>query len=171
MKTLSRPSPNFNARPPGVAVDCVVLHADASHSASGTLSWICTRQPNPKDRVSYHYLVDRDGTVYQCVDDWKRAWHAGVSVYQGRADVNDFSLGVSFANAQQGEPFPKRQLEAGIQLVADRCLVHRITPLRITTHAAVAIPVGRKKDPGAQFPTADFITRVAALVAAGGFLP
>lgn len=156
MTIIQRPSPNHGKRPAGVAVDCLVLHADAGRSEEGTLGWLA----NPESKVSYHYLVGRTGTVYQCVPDARRAWHAGVSTFQGRPNVNDYSLGVSFANSQAGEPFRAAQLAAGVQLVADLCAKHAIPLTRITTHAAIA--PGRKHDPGPLFPFAQFVTDVGA---------
>lgn len=155
---IQRPSPNHGKRPEGVAIDCLVLHADAGRSEEGTLSWLA----NPASKVSYHYLVGRTGTVYQCVPDKRRAWHAGVSTFKGRANVNDCSLGVSFANRQDGEPFPGAQLAAGAQLVADLCRKHAIPLDRITTHAIIS--PGRKHDPGPLFPLATFVRTVGALL-------
>lgn len=149
-------SPNFGRRPAGGRVDCLVLHADAGKSEAGTVSWICS----PESKVSYHYLVHRDGTVTQFVAGEMRAWHAGASEFQGRRNVNDFSLGVSFANDQAGEPFKVAQLQRGVELVADLVAAYGIPLPRITTHAAIA--PGRKHDPGPLFPLASFLTDVGA---------
>lgn len=153
-------SPNYNARPVGFAIDTIVIHADAGRTEAGTIAWCL----NPQSRVSYHYLVARHGTVYQLVADAHRAWHAGVSQFDGRANVNDFSIGVAFANDQRGEPFPPAQIDAGVILVADLCAYHGIPPERVTTHAAIA--PGRKHDPGERFPWSDFMARVRAQLAA-----
>lgn len=150
-----RRSPNFGRRPAGARVDCLVLHADAGKSEAGTISWICS----PDSKVSYHYLVHRDGTVTQFVAGEMRAYHAGVSEFQGRRNVNDFSLGVSFANDQAGESFPVAQLQRGVELVAELVEAYRIPLDRITTHAAIA--PGRKHDPGPLFPLAAFLADVA----------
>jgi N-acetyl-anhydromuramyl-L-alanine amidase AmpD len=115
---------------------------------------------NPESKVSYHYLVGRSGTVYQFVADNRRAWHAGVSTYRGQSDCNNFTLGVSFANNQKGEPFPPDQITAGAELVALLCLRHGIPVDRITTHAAVS--PGRKTDPGKLFNLPHFIDSVNA---------
>lgn len=159
MTIIPRPSPNHGKRPAGVAIDCLVLHADAGRSEEGTLSWLA----NPESKVSYHYLVGRTGTVYQCVPDARRAWHAGVSTFQGRPNVNDYSLGVSFANDQRGEPFRAAQLAAGVQLVADLCAKHAIPLTRITTHATIA--PGRKHDPGPLFKLPEFLAAVSEAIA------
>jgi len=154
-----RRSPNHGRRPPGVRVDCLVLHADASRTEEGTIGWLC----DPVSKVSYHFLVHRDGNITQLVPGEMRAWHAGASSFQGRANVNDFSLGVAFANRQDGEPFQVAQLQRGVELCADLCWEYRIPLTRITTHAAIA--PGRKTDPGPLFPLAHFITDVGAELA------
>lgn len=151
-----RPSPHHNARPVGVSIDCLVLHADAGRSEEGTLHWLT----DPGSKVSYHYLVGRSGTLYQCVPDRRRAWHAGKSRLGDRENVNDFSVGVSFANRQDGEPFPQKQITAGLALCRELLAVHHIPIERVVTHAQIA--PGRKTDPGPLFPLATFLERLRA---------
>ncbi len=150
----SSSTPHFNNRPNGTIIDCIVLHADASKSENGTLAWF----RDPVSKVSYHYLIARSGHIWQIVDDKKRAWHAGVSVFEGRPNCNDYSLGVSFSNDQAGEPFTPQALRAGVELCAKLCREHHIPVHRITTHAAVS--PGRKHDPGPLFPLSDFLADV-----------
>lgn len=138
-KLLLRPSPNWNARPHGITPTCVVLHATASKSVEQDVDWCRTpksRNPRP---VSYHVIIDRDGTLYSLVDVLKRAWHAGVSSFRGVPDVNSYSIGVSFANDNTGtEPYPAAQLAVGAALVAGYARrFPAITLDRITTHAWV----------------------------------
>lgn len=154
-----RKSPNQNARPDGAAISLVVLHADAGKSDQGTISWI----QSPDSKVSYHYLIGRDGKVYQFVDDLEKAWHAGVSSFEGRPFCNNYSLGVAFANDQKGEAFTDEQIDTGVELVADLCRTYDIPLKRITTHAAVS--PGRKHDPGNKFPLGAFLARVGAILA------
>jgi len=67
-------------------------------------------------RVSAHCVIDRFGQVYQCVDFDQRAWHAGVSSYQGRLACNDFSVGVELIGPEEG-PFTDAQISALQRLV------------------------------------------------------
>lgn len=160
---IQHPSPNQNARPAGVGISAILLHADAGRSDAGTISWVTS----PTSRVSYHYLVGRSGTIHQFVPDDRRAWHAGVSSFGGRPNCNDYTLGICFANNQQGEPFPDAQISAGVILVAAKCAEHGIPVECVTTHAAVALPQGRKHDPGELFPLAHFLMRVRAVLDTG----
>jgi N-acetyl-anhydromuramyl-L-alanine amidase AmpD len=142
VKIQERPSPNWNQRPHGVIVDAVVLHADASPSTAQSLSWILRREA----KVSYHYLIGRFGDVYECVAPERRAWHAGKSAFMGRPDCNNYSIGVSFGNRQDGEPFTEAQYQRGAELCRELMLRYpAITPERITTHSHVS--PGRKLDP------------------------
>lgn len=158
MPLIKKAAPHFNARPLGVAVSAIVLHADASKSEAGTIAWFS----DPTSKVSYHYLLGRDGRVYSFVADADRAWHAGVSVFNGISDCNDYSIGVSFSNDQKGELFPPVQIDAGVALCAMLCGRHGIAVNRITTHAAVA--PGRKVDPGPNFNLTAFLARVGAVL-------
>jgi len=122
----------------------VIIHGDAGSSDAGTVSWI----QNPESRVSYHYLVGRDGEIYQFVDEDSKAWHAGTSEWNGVADLNRLSVGVAFANNGQ-EHFKAIQYEVGAELVADICRRHKIPCDKIRGHYEVS--PGRKTDPWDHF--------------------
>ena len=99
-------SPNHNDRKSRIRL--VVLHCDASPSERATLSWLA----NSASKVSYHALIHRDGWVSRIVPDERRAWHAGKSRWQDIADVNGASLGLAFANRNNGkEPLTSAQLD------------------------------------------------------------
>lgn len=142
------PSPNHGGRAPGAQIRLIVLHADVAPSADVTRRWLARRDA----KASYHVLAERDGTLYRLVADERRAWHAGVSAYNGVKDVNDFSLGLCFSNRQDGEPFTPKAIEAGARLIAWWCQRHGIPIEAITTHEQIARPLGRKSDPGPLFP-------------------
>lgn len=145
VRSVAVASPNHNARPQGITVDTVVLHADASDKAQASVSWIRSKE----SKVSYHALIDRDGTVYRFVETIRRAWHCGKSSFGGLSDVNNFSLGLAFSNKNDGqEPYTDAQYEsAALVIMAWMQLFPAITLDRITTHAAIALPIGRKNDP------------------------
>lgn len=158
MPIIQKPTPHFNSRPLGVKADCLIIHADAGKSDEGTIGWI----GSPTSKVSYHYLIGRDGRVYQFVPDAMRAWHAGVSTFNGVPNCNDYSIGVSFANDQAGERFAPVAVDAGVALCAMLCGRNGIGISRITTHAIVS--PGRKHDPGPLFPWLPFLARVGAVL-------
>lgn len=138
-----RHSPNQNRRPDGVRVTAIVLHADASNRIDSSLDW-CRR---PESKVSYHVMVGRSGNVFLLVSPEQRAWHCGVSEMEGVPNVNDYSVGVCLSNRNDGETFPSPQLFEASAVCAALVQHYGIPLDRITTHAAIARPVGRKTDP------------------------
>lgn len=163
MTITQHPSPNFNDRPAGVEPSVVVLHGTAG-TIDGDLAWLTDQARDPKGgtydtSLSYHYEVGPDGRIYQLVDEDKRAWHAGLSRFQGRPDVNDFSIGVAFANRgplggdarNEGlEPYPTAQILGGAELLVDIGLRRRIPWRNMVGHSIVS--PGRKHDPWLHFP-------------------
>lgn len=139
--TLTRPSPNHSGRR-GSEVSLIVLHCDASANERGTISWI----QSAESKVSYHALVRRDGTVETFVPYDRMAWHAGPSKYNGRKHCNLYSIGLAFANRNNGrEALTQEQIVSMQELVAD--IRRRYGPLPVATHAEIAVPRGRKADP------------------------
>lgn len=140
----SRPSLNYNVRPPKTRITGIVLHADASSTVAASLDW-CRR---PESKVSYHVLIGRRGDVYQLVPMERRAWHCGRSSWDGVSDCNDYTVGVCLSNRNDGvEPYPLAQLQAAATACAALCQHFQIPVTRITSHAEVATPKGRKTDP------------------------
>lgn len=157
----NRPSPNRSSRK-GFPVGMVVIHGDAGKSDMGTVSWL----QNPKSRVSYHYLVGRDGTVYRFVPETDKAWHAGKSEWKGASvhgSLNPVSVGVAFAN-DGGEPYKPVQYKVGGKLVADICARHDIQLRNIRGHYEVS--PGRKSDPWSHFDWGEFYRHLG--LSAGG---
>lgn len=107
--------------------------------------------------VSSHYLVDRrPPTIYRLVDEDRRAWHAGVSSWQGYTNINASSIGIEIVNdgfdASTGtwQEYPEAQVQAVLALVRDIVRRHQIRPDRIVGHSDIAPQ--RKVDPGPLFP-------------------
>lgn len=139
------PSPFSSRRPDSVAVDTIVLHHTVSDTAKSVVDWF----NNPRARVSSHFTVDRDGTIYQHVSCFRQAWHAGASMdAYGRRDVNRFSIGIEMVNRGDGkDPWPEAQVRAVHNLVAFLARHRFPTITQITSHEFVARPHGRKNDP------------------------
>ncbi len=104
-------------------------------------------------RVSAHCLIRRDGEIVQYVPFDKRAWHAGVSSYQGRERCNDFSIGIELEGTDT-----LAYTDAQYQQLA------AVTNALITRYPAIAnnmtghcnIAPERKTDPGPSFDWARF---------------
>jgi len=100
-------------------------------------------------QVSAHALIRRDGSVIQFVPFGLRAWHAGVSTWQGRAACNDFSVGIELEGTDE-LPYEPAQYRALAQLIAALCVTYpTLSAQRVVGHSDIA--PGRKSDPGAGF--------------------
>ena len=152
-------SPNFSARPAGAAIDLVVVHSislppgvyggDAIEQFfTNRLDWDAHPyfQQIRGLEVSAHFLVRREGELLQFVSCDARAWHAGSSSWQGRADCNDFSVGIELEGLE-GERFEPAQYAALAGLID--ALARRYPIAAVAGHEHVA--PGRKNDPGAGF--------------------
>lgn len=119
------------------------------------------------ERVSSHYLIPsgEDEKIYSLVPENERAWHAGVSSFRGRTNINDTSIGIEIVNEgiyKEYRDYPtyntyehyvdyeKMQIEKVAQLVKDLSLKYKIPSRNILAHSDIA--PSRKKDPGAKFP-------------------
>lgn len=143
------PSPNHDDRKS--PIDMIVLHYTGMTSGDAALKRLCEVEA----KVSCHYFVDEDGTISQLVQEERRAWHAGVSSWQGGDDLNSHSVGVEIVNPghDYGYPdFPDAQIDAVIALCKDVMARRAIVPERVLAHSDVA--PSRKNDPGEKFPWA-----------------
>lgn len=139
-----RASPNFNTRPTGTTISGIILHADAANTVASSMDWIRRRE----SKVSYHILIGRRGDIYALVRPEHRAWHAGPSAWEGVTDCNDYTIGVCLSNRNDGdEPYPIAQRQAAMDVCTALCQHYHIPATRITSHAKVATPTGRKTDP------------------------
>lgn len=153
------PSPNCDERPGGEAPSLVVLHnislppgefdGDAVERLfTNRLDWDAHPfyQGIRGLRVSAHFFIRRDGSLIQFVPCRLRAWHAGVSQWRGRAQCNDFSVGIELEGTDD-RPFTDAQYDTLVRLLA---VLRGHYPIQeITGHSHVA--PGRKTDPGPCF--------------------
>ncbi|TVR18447.1 MAG: N-acetylmuramoyl-L-alanine amidase [Balneolaceae bacterium] len=138
---VQAPSLNFNLRNPSY----IILHHTEEPDCESALQ----KLTHPATRVSAHYLICKDGSIYQIIDDHKRAWHAGSSRWGTITDVNSVSLGIELDNFGS-EPFPEIQVESLIVLLKNLQERYNILPTNILGHGDIA--PGRKKDPHCLFP-------------------
>lgn len=156
------PSPNFNLRPQGDAVSLLVIHnisLPPGQFGTGKVQAFFQNRLDPNEHpyfeeirhltVSAHFLIERDGAITQFVSCHDRAWHAGVSCFDGREACNDFSLGIELEGTDT-EPYTDAQYTAlaGLTRLL-RAAFPGITPERIQGHCDIAPE--RKTDPGEAF--------------------
>lgn len=155
-------SPNFDARPQGMGIDVLVIHAislpPGEFGGPGVEQLFCN-QLDPGEhpyyreihgqQVSAHLLIRRTGEIIQFVPFHERAWHAGESCCEGRTAVNDFSIGAELEGSDE-LPFEAVQYSALANVTKAIMAVHKsVTPRRIYGHSDIA--PGRKTDPGPHF--------------------
>lgn len=155
-------SPNFDSRPEGLAPDLIIVHGISLPPGEFGGPWIDRLFTNslPAEahpyfveiadtRVSAHLCIRRDGAVTQYVGFNDRAWHAGVSEYEGRQACNDFSIGIELEGTDT-LAYDERQYRALAEAVAALCRAYpSLSPRRLAAHSDVA--PGRKSDPGVAF--------------------
>lgn len=156
---------NYNVRPKGsedislIVVHCMSLPEGVYNTDSVELLFAnkldCSSHPDFHSlqglEVSAHALIKRSGEIVQFVPFDARAWHAGQSTFQGRDNCNDFSIGIELEGVSGGvfEQIQYQQLSKVCRL-----LCRSYTGLNehaITGHSEVALPQGRKNDPGSGF--------------------
>lgn len=155
-------SPNQDERPDGMEPELVVVHGISLPPGEFGGEWIdrlFTNRLDPADhpyfegigslRVAPHVLIRRDGELVQYVPFHRRAWHAGVSSWEGRERVNDFSVGVELEGTDE-TPYEEIQYRRLAELIHALATPYpAITPDRVVGHSDVA--PGRKTDPGTSF--------------------
>jgi AmpD protein len=152
-------SPNFNARPPGMPVTLIVLHSISLPPGCFGGEEVERLFTNRLDfsahpyfeqlrgvRVSSHFFIRRDGELVQFVACEDRAWHAGTSVWRGRSNCNDFSLGIEMEGLEGGL-FQAAQYQSLIGLLPTLAQQYPIDSVAGHEHVAP----GRKADPGPGF--------------------
>ena len=160
-------SPNVDARPDESDISLLVIHnisLPPGQFGGGHVNALFTNQLNPNAhpyfaqiadlKVSAHVLIDREGVVTQFVPFHQRAWHAGVSVFDGRSACNDYSIGIELEGADTMS-YTDQQYACLAEIT--QCLMAKypsLTAKRIAGHSDIA--PGRKTDPGVSFDWARF---------------
>ncbi|NVJ97841.1 MAG: N-acetylmuramoyl-L-alanine amidase [Alphaproteobacteria bacterium] len=143
------PSPNWDERPEGCTIDAVIIHYTGMESGEAALDRLC----DPDAKVSAHYLIEEDGRLFQMVPEDKRAWHAGVSHWAGRDNLNHTSIGIELVNPGHEfgyRDFSKAQIDTLLAMLKGIASRHSILPSRYLGHSDIA--PDRKTDPGERFP-------------------
>jgi N-acetylmuramoyl-L-alanine amidase len=143
-------SPNFNKNLRVKSnIKFLIIHYTGMQSKRASLE----RLVSIKHKVSCHYLVDRNGKVFQFVSDNRISWHAGKSKWKNFKNLNNKSIGIELVNKGHSfgyEKFSKKQIDK----LSILCLLlkkkYRINNSCILGHSDIA-PL-RKIDPGEKFP-------------------
>jgi len=155
-------SPNCDQRPDDLGIDLLVIHnisLPPDEFGGDYIDQLFTNSLDPEHhpyfkeieslRVSAHVLINRAGLLTQYVPFTQRAWHAGESEYEGRANCNDYSIGIELEGCDNKD-FTQEQYETLVNLTG--AIIQfwpKISKQRITGHCHIA--PDRKTDPGPMF--------------------
>jgi len=159
---LQVPSANCDARPAGIEIDLLVIHnisLPPGCFGGDAIDCFFTNRLNAEAhpyyakiadmRVSAHLLIRRSGEIVQYVPFNQRAWHAGVSSFEGREQCNDFSIGIELEGSDE-LAYEAIQYQMLLQLIQRLGQSYPgIRENRIIGHSDIA--PGRKTDPGPAF--------------------
>lgn len=144
---IESPSPNFDGRN-DTPVSILMIHYTGMTSGAAALERLC----DPAAKVSSHYLIEEDGTLFRLVAEEDRAWHAGAGSWRGLGDINARSIGIELVNPGHEwgyRPFPPAQMQSLAALSRAILSRHAIAPFDVIGHSDSA--PGRKSDPGELF--------------------
>ena len=155
-------SPNFNNRPDPNNISLIVIHSislpsknyNNDHVESFFLNNLDTsKNESFKEisdlKVSSHLYIKRSGQIIQFVPFNRRAWHAGISNYEGKENCNDFSIGIELEGSDD-DIYEEEQYKSLIRVT--KVLIEEydlICKERIIGHSDIA--PDRKTDPGKYF--------------------
>lgn len=128
---------------PANTCEYIMLHHTGAGKGINIVKYLAN---NPK-QVSCHFVVDTDGTVYKLADPRKVTWHAGESSYEGRVQLNLYSIGIEVVS--DGHKFTDEQREAVKELAKTLMKEYKIPSSKVIRHKDVA--PGRKRDIGDNF--------------------
>lgn len=155
-------SPNCDARPDPDDISLLVIHCISlppEQFEGDYVDQLFSNRLDPDEhpyfkeiyqlKVSAHLLIRRDGGIRQYVPFDRRAWHAGISHYQGRERCNDFSIGIELEGSvtQAYTDAQYRQLADVVKVLLAN--YPRLSKDRIAAHSDIAPE--RKDDPGPLF--------------------
>lgn len=132
---------NFNLRKPNF----IIIH----HTAQDSLQQTIKTFTKTSTQVSAHYVIADDGHVVHMLNDYLRAWHAGVSSWGKNTDINSSSIGIELDN-NGSEPFSEAQITSLMALLSKLKKDYNIPAQNIIGHSDIA--PSRKKDPSGLFP-------------------
>ena len=117
-------SPNYSSRA-GAGIDTVVVHYTTAGTAGSTINWFL----NSASKVSAHYIIDKNGDIYQMVNDSDKAWHA--------SHANRTSIGIEHV-AKEGDRLTEAQEKSSIHLIKWLMTEYKISKENIKAHKEIS---------------------------------
>lgn len=159
--------PHYSRRT--AAVDTIIIHYTGANRIASTINWF----KDPVSKVSAHYVIGRDGRIVQMVENDKKAWHAGKSIFRGRRNLNNTSIGIEMVGTKDSG-FTEQQYAACAKVCALLIDEYEIDIDRIVGHEdiagdeAVALGIrtesNKKIDPGPKWSWDEFHECLTGLI-------
>jgi len=121
----------------------IVLHHTGTQE--GTIKWVLNWLAKRSDYASCHYVIDVNGDTYKIWNDTDILWHAWVSSWDGKNDMNKYSIGIEIIWPLSNGAFTPEQKESVKNLVKYLCDIHKISKENVVRHKDIS--PGRKTDP------------------------
>ena len=122
-------SPRNAERPLRKSTTLIILHTTEAPSRSAIRKL--------SERGECHYGIDEQGRVYRIIDHRREAYHAGRSMWNGRTNVDSFSVGIEVCGYHD-KPLKEAQIQALIQLIGEVKYIYKISDDRVLSHSHVA---------------------------------
>jgi len=122
-------SPRNCERPVRPRTDFIILHTTESLK-KGALRKV-------RANGETHYFVERDGHVYRIIRNTKIAFHAGRSMWDGKTNLDNYSIGIEMAGYHNGD-ITQAQYKALKELLSQLQAIYSIPDERVLTHSMIA---------------------------------
>ena len=99
---------------------------------------------DPISRVSYHGIVAKDGRRTVLADPDERTWHAGVSSWRGKKDLNSWAIGAAFEGDTNQRELAQDEMASMAEYLVPLMKRYGLTLADVTDHRTVS--PGRKDD-------------------------
>ena len=139
---------NYSFRKKNKIVKYIVIH----YTGMKTLKLAYKKLSEKNSNVSAHYLISRDGKIFNLLCPKYKAWHAGKSKWRNHTNINDYSIGIELENKGHNfgyQNFSKKQYMSLKKLIFFLKKNLYILDTNIIFHSDIAPK--RKKDPGEKF--------------------
>ncbi len=139
---------NYSFRKKNKIVKYIVIH----YTGMKNLQLAYHKLTNNSSNVSTHYLISRDGSIFNLLCPKYKAWHAGKSKWKNHTNINDYSIGIELEN--RGHDFGYSNYTTNQYISLKKLIIFlkknfNIIDKDIIFHSDIA--PNRKKDPGEKF--------------------
>ena len=139
---------NYSSRKKNKTVKYIILH----YTGMKNLQSAYGRLISPLSDVSAHYLVSKEGKIYNLLCPRFKAWHAGKSQWRKDKNLNNNSIGIELENKGHDHGYTKftsKQYGSLKELINFLKINYRLNDECILFHSDIS--PNRKKDPGEKF--------------------